>query len=142
MPRSHPLVAAALTLLALAVAWVGSAHALASTDPYRIDSIDAGSYVLAAVAATCLVVATCVCSVPWGLVGGVGVTAGLWWGAAVAHARMDEVSGGWMDGFNDIVFLVPIAAAGVALIALATCATVAAVSPRERTGRTPGGVVL
>ena len=142
MPRSHPLVAAALSLLAVVVAWVGTAQALASTDPHRIDSINATVYVLAAVVATGLVIATCLCSVPWAVVASVGVTAGLWWGATESVAVLDVYSGGWMGGFNDLVYLVPLAAAGVCLVALVTCTVMTASAAPRPQGRRAGHVVL
>ncbi|SEB77657.1 hypothetical protein SAMN04489844_1036 [Nocardioides exalbidus] len=142
MPRSHPLLAAALAFVAVALAWLGTAHALTAVDPYRIDSINATLYVLVAVAATGLVVAACLCSLPWALLAAVGVTAGLWWGASESVAVLDGHSGGWMGGFNYLVYLVPLSAAGVCLIALTTCSVVSAsVAPRPQPRR-PGGVVL
>jgi len=140
MPRSQPLLAAVLTVVALAVAWLGTAHALASVEPARAEAVDASTYVFAALASTCLVIATCLFSVPWGLLGSVGVTASLWWGAGEARRRL--YSGGWLDGMNDAVYLVPITAAGVCLIAVVTCSVMsAAAAPRPRERRA-GNVVL
>ena len=142
MPRSHPLAAAALTFLALTAAWVGTAQALASTDPHRIDSINGTSYVLAALVATGLVIATCLCSLPWALLAGIGVTAGLWWGAAESVAILDVYSGGWMGGFNDLVYVVPLTAAGVCLIALATCSVMSvSAAPRPQARRAGAAIV-
>lgn len=142
MPRSNPLAAAALSLVAVAIAWLGTAQALASADPHRIDSMNGTYYVLAAAVATCLVIATSLYSVPWAVLASVGVTAGLWWGAAESVAILNVYSGGWMGGFNYLVYLVPISAAGVCLIAVVTC-TVMSVSAAPRpTPRRPGHVML
>lgn len=142
MPRSQPLVAAALAVLALAVAWVGTAQSLASTDPHRIDSINATLYVLAALVATGLVIATCLCCLPVALLASIGVTAGLWWGAAEAVAVLDVHSGGWMGGFNDLLYLVPLAAAGVCLVALVTCSVMSASAAPRLQARQAGHAVL
>ena len=119
MTRSRPLAAAVLTLVALAVAWLGTAHALSSADHSRADFIDERAFMLAAAAATAFVVGACLCSWAWGLLTGVGVTAGLWWGAVETVQRTRD--GGWDSWLVDAAYLVPIAAGVVSLIAVVTC---------------------
>lgn len=133
MTRSRPLAAAVLTVVALAVAWLGTAHALSSADPSRADFIDERAFMLAAAAATAFVIGTCLCSWPWGLLASVGVTAGLWWGALETVQRTRD--GGWDNWLVDAAFLVPIAAGVVSLIAVVTC--VAAGNGRTSSRRLP-----
>ncbi|RYB94460.1 hypothetical protein EUA93_08950 [Nocardioides oleivorans] len=136
MPRTHASVALVPSVIAVALAWLGTAHALA-VDSYGIDG---RVYLLAASGAAVLVVLACELCWHVGAVAGLGVVAGLWWGSA-EYVESVGPGGGWLQGFEYVIFAVPLAAAIVVVVGIVTCAAMGTCPPSAE-HRSPGSVVL
>ena len=121
--------AAAMACLAVAVAWLGTALALATAEgvtpvpgagqTYDTEFIEGWVYVATAVFAVDMVRLAAPLWWPAAAVGWVGAVAALWWGGSETVARY--VESGWSDGLEVFVYIVPMAAVMVGLLLLAPC---------------------
>ncbi|MBS2936256.1 hypothetical protein KDN32_00695 [Nocardioides sp. J2M5] len=124
--RARSVWTAALAATAAAVAWSGTAVALAVApgvtvlggDTYDTEFIDGPFYLMAALLSLGLVAVAAAWSWRWAVAGLLASVGALTWGAAVCVRRYAD--SGWGDGLEVLVYVVPlgVAVAGLVLVTL------------------------